>query len=171
MAGQKTILERNLRLSYQVRKKPFAKAREVYPVTRVYAPPCQEWNSCKELVQKSRLAQINIGRRRQWHPTPVLLPGKSHGRRSLVGCSPWVVRVGHDWVTSLSIFTFHFHALEKEMTTHSSVIAWRIPAMGKPGGLPSMGSHRVGHNWSNLVAAAAANIGNQKEEGKYSNKD
>ena len=43
-------------------------------------------------------------------------------------------------------FTFHFHALEKEMATHSSVIAWRIPGMGKPGGLPSMGSHRVGHD-------------------------
>ena len=43
-------------------------------------------------------------------------------------------------------FTFHFHALEKEMETYSSVLAWRIPGMGKPGGLPSMGSHRVGHN-------------------------
>ena len=43
-------------------------------------------------------------------------------------------------------FTFHFHALEKEMATHSSVLAWRIPEMGKPGGLPSMGSHRVGHD-------------------------
>ena len=43
-------------------------------------------------------------------------------------------------------FTFHFHALEKEMTTHSSVIAWRTPGMGEPGGLPSMGSHRVGHD-------------------------
>ena len=43
-------------------------------------------------------------------------------------------------------FTFHFHALEKEMATHSSVLAWRIPEMGEPGGLPSMGSHRVGHN-------------------------
>ena len=43
-------------------------------------------------------------------------------------------------------FTFHFHALEKEMATHSSVLAWRIPGMGEPGGLPSMGSHRVGHN-------------------------
>ena len=41
-------------------------------------------------------------------------------------------------------FTFHFHALEKEMATHSSVLAWRIPGMGEPGGLPSMGSHRVG---------------------------
>ena len=53
-------------------------------------------------------------------------------------------------------FTFHFHALEKEMATHSSVLAWRIPETGEPGGLPSMGSHRVGHDWSNLVAAAAA---------------
>ena len=43
-------------------------------------------------------------------------------------------------------FSFHFHALEKEMATHSSVLAWRIPGTGEPGGLPSMGSHRVGHN-------------------------
>ena len=51
---------------------------------------------------------------------------------------------------------FHFHALEKEMATHSSVLAWRIPGMGEPGGRPSMGSHRVGHDRSNLAAAAAA---------------
>ena len=43
-------------------------------------------------------------------------------------------------------FTFHFHALEKEMTIRSSVLAWRIPGTGEPGGLPSMGSHRVRHN-------------------------
>ena len=43
-------------------------------------------------------------------------------------------------------FTFHFNALEKEMATHSSVLAWRIPGKGEPGGLPSMGSHRVGHD-------------------------
>ena len=43
-------------------------------------------------------------------------------------------------------FTFHFHALEKEMATRSSVLAWRIPGMAEPGGLPSMGSHRVGHD-------------------------
>ena len=51
-------------------------------------------------------------------------------------------------------FTFHFHALEKEMATHSSVLAWRIPGTGEPGGLQSMGSHRVGHDWSDLAAAA-----------------
>ena len=43
-------------------------------------------------------------------------------------------------------FTFHFHALKKEMATHSSILAWRIPGTGEPGGLPSMGSHRVGHD-------------------------
>ena len=55
-------------------------------------------------------------------------------------------------------FTFHFHALEKEMATHSSVLAWRIPGTGEPGGLLSMGSHRVGYDSSNLAAAAAALI-------------
>ena len=53
-------------------------------------------------------------------------------------------------------FTFHFHALEKEMVTHSSILAWRIPGMGEPGGLLFMGSHRVGHDWSDLAATAAA---------------
>ena len=52
-------------------------------------------------------------------------------------------------------FTFHFHALEKEMATHSSVLAWRIPGTAEPGGLLSMGSHRIGHEWSDLAAAAA----------------
>ena len=94
----------------------------------------------------------------QWHPTPVLLPGKSHGWRSLVGCSPWGCEESD--MTSFSFFTFtftfHFHELEKEMATHSSVLVWRIPRTGEPGGLPSMGSHRVGHNWSDLAAAAAS---------------
>ena len=50
-------------------------------------------------------------------------------------------------------FTFHFHALEKEMATHSSVLAWRIPGTGESGGLPSMGLHRVGHDRSDLAVA------------------
>ena len=66
-----------------------------------------------------------------------------------MGCSPWG-RWESDTTGRLhfhfSLFTFHFHALEKEMATHSSVLAWRIPGMGKPGGVPSMGSHRVGHD-------------------------
>ena len=90
-------------------------------------------------------------RRRQWQPTPVLLPGKSHGQRSLVGYSPWSCKVS---VTTERL-QFHFPALEKEMATHSSVLAWRIPGTVEPGRLPSMGSHRVGHDWSNLAAAAA----------------
>ena len=59
------------------------------------------------------------------------------------------------WLSDFT-FTFHFHVLEKEMATHSSVFAWRIPGTGEHGGLPSMGSHRVGHDWSALAAAAAA---------------
>ena len=61
------------------------------------------------------------------------------------------------WLSDFT-FTFHFHALEKEMATHSSVLAWRIPGTGEPGGLPSMGSQRVRHDWSDLAAAAAAAI-------------
>ena len=51
-------------------------------------------------------------------------------------------------------FTFHFHSSEKEMATHSSVLAWRIPGTGEPGGLPSMRSHRIRHDWSDLAVAA-----------------
>ena len=58
------------------------------------------------------------------------------------------------WLSDFT-FTFHFHALEKKLATHSSVLAWRIPGTGEPGGLPSQGSHRVGHDWSDLAAAAA----------------
>ena len=54
-------------------------------------------------------------------------------------------------------FNFHFHTLEKEMATHSSVLAWRIPETGEPGGLLSMGLHRVGHNCSDLAAAGICN--------------
>ena len=62
--------------------------------------------------------------------------------------------------TRLSEFTFifHFHALEKEMATHFSVLAWRISGTGEPSGLPSMGSHRVRHDWRDLAAAAAAEL-------------
>ena len=59
---------------------------------------------------------------------------------------PWMEEPGRLQSVSNFTFTFHFHALEKEMATHSSVLAWRIPGTGEPGGLPSMGSHRVGHD-------------------------
>ena len=91
--------------------------------------------------------------RRRWHPTPVLLPGNP-----MDGGGWWaaVHRVAKNW-TRLSnfTFTFHFHALEKEMAPHSTVHAWRIPGTGEPGGLPSMGLHRVRHDQSDLAAAAA----------------
>ena len=61
-------------------------------------------------------------------------------------------------------FTFHLHALEKEMTTHSSVLAWRIPGMEKPGGLPSMGLHRIGHDWSDLAVAAIYDKGGKNTQ-------
>ena len=115
------------------------------------------WNPMLErhmLVEKKCCfiyGATNLGKwRMQWHPTLVLLPRKSYGWRSLVGCSPlgsWT------WLSNFTLF-FHFHALEKAMATHSSVLAWRIPGTGEPGGLLSMGSHRVGHDWSDLAAAA-----------------
>ena len=68
--------------------------------------------------------------------------------------TPWMEEPGSlqstGWLSRTRLsnftFTFHFHALEKEMATHSSVLAWRIPGMGEPGGLLSVGSHRVGHD-------------------------
>ena len=89
-------------------------------------------------------------RRRQWHPTPVLLLENPKD-----GGAWWAVVHGvAKSRTRLSDFTltFHFHALDKEMATHSSVLAWRIPGMTEPGGLPSLGLHRVGHDWSDLAA-------------------
>ena len=70
----------------------------------------------------------------------------------------WMEKPGGKSRTRLNdfTFTFHLHALEKEMATYSSVLAQRIPGTGEPGGLPSMGSHRVGHDWSDLAAAAVA---------------
>ena len=75
---------------------------------------------------------------------------------------PWLATVhgvakSQTWLSDFT-FTFHFHALEKEMATHSSVLAWRIPGTTEPGWLLSMGSHRVGHDWHNLSAVAAAGL-------------
>ena len=94
-------------------------------------------------------------------------PGEGNGTPLQYSCLENPVDGGAWWAavhgvpkspTRLSnfTFTFHFNALEKEMATHSSVLAWRIPGMGEPGGLPSMGSHRVGHDWSDSAAAATA---------------
>ena len=84
-------------------------------------------------------------------------PGEGNGNPLQYSCSVNPVDRGARWPTVHGVaegqtrlsdftFTFRFHALEKEMATHSSVLAWRIPGTGEPGGLPSMGSHRVGHD-------------------------
>ena len=97
---------------------------------------------------------------------PGLDPGEGNGTPLQYSCLENPMVGGAWWAavhgvtksgTRLSdfTFTFHFHALEKEMATHSSILAWRIPRMGEPGGLPSMGSHRVGHDRSDLAVAAA----------------
>ena len=77
--------------------------------------------------------------------------GEGNGMALQYSCleNPWTEEPGR--LQSMGLlsdftFTFHFHALEKEMATHSSVLAWRIPVTGEPGGLPSIGSHRVGHD-------------------------
>ena len=69
-------------------------------------------------------------------------PSRLQSMGSLVGCSPW----GRKELDTTERLHFHFHALEKEMATHSSVLAWRIPGTGEPGGLPSMGLLRVEHD-------------------------
>ena len=76
------------------------------------------------------------------------------------------VAEGRTWLSDFT-FTFHFHALEKEMATHSSVLAWRIPGTGDPGGLLSMRSHRVWHDWSDSAAAAAADEEERKKGWEY----
>ena len=94
--------------------------------------------------------------RRQWHPLQYsCLENPMNG-------GAWKAAVhgvaGSRTRLSNFAFTFHLHALEKEMSTHSSVLAWRIPGTREPGGLPSMGSHGVGHDWSDLAAAAVFHI-------------
>ena len=86
---------------------------------------------------------LDLSRRKQWQPTPVLLPGKSHGQRSLVGCNPW----GHEESDMTERLHFHFSlSCVGEGNGNPLQCSWRIPGTVEPGGLPSMGSHRVGHN-------------------------
>ena len=85
--------------------------------------------------------------RRQWHPTPVLLPGKSHGRRSLVGCSPW----SREELDTTEWLHFDF-SLSCIGEGNGNPLQCSCPGMGEPGGLPSVGSHRVGHDWRDFAA-------------------
>ena len=84
------------------------------------------------------IKSIYVGRR-QWHPTPVLLPGKSHGQRSLVGCSPW----GREELDTTERLHFHFLL---SCIGEGNGNPLQYGRMGEPRGLPSMGSHRVGHD-------------------------
>ena len=90
---------------------------------------------------------------RQWHPTPGLLPGKSHGRRSLEVCSPWG-RWGSDTTERLH-FHFSLSCTGKGNGNPLQCSCLENSRDAEPGGLPSMGSHRVGHDWSDLAATAA----------------
>ena len=93
--------------------------------------------------------------RRQWHPTAVLLPGKSHGRRNLVGYSP---RGREESDTNEQL---HFHALEKEMATHSSVLAWRILGTG---GAWWAAIYGVAQSWTQLTRLSSLAAGWEKVE-------
>ena len=94
--------------------------------------------------------------RRQWQPTPVLLPGKSQGQKSLVGCSPW----GHEEsdTTEWLHFPISLSYIGKGNGNPLHSLAWRIPGTAEPGGLLSVGLHRVRHDWSDLAEAAAIQI-------------
>ena len=134
------------------RKRPLNSA---YTVTEAQCPALRMQKNhtsalgSLQLVGKEDLDTSNHAtRRRQWHPTPVLLPGKSHGRRTWWATVHGVTK---SWTQQRATFTFTFTpcsagTAEKAMATHSSTLAWRIPRMAEPDGLPSMGSHRVRHD-------------------------
>ena len=110
----------------------------------------QQMNGYKSVYYR---CMYGVGRRRQWHPTPVPLPGKP------LDGGPWKAAVHGvaEGQTQLSDFTFTFTFTFMHWRTHSSVLAWRIPGTGEPGGLPSMESHRVRHDWSDLAAGTVQN--------------
>ena len=98
-------------------------------------------------ARDSKDAGLIPGWRRKWPPTPELLPGKSHGRRSLIGYSPW----GRKELDTKENFTFTLipgvgKSPGGRHGNHSSILAWRIPWSGKPSRLEFIGSHRIGHN-------------------------
>ena len=121
------------------------------PITMKYDKCYLEKNS------KTRLLFLEGGglpeaRRRQWHPTPVLLPGKSHGRRSLVSCSPW--RCEESDMTERLHFHFSLSCIGEGNGNPLQCSCLENSRDGGACGLLSVGSHRVGHDWSDLAAAA-----------------
>ena len=118
------------------------------------------WKWTYRCLNASSCICFQIIYRRQWHPTPLRnlgVPWKLHGSQHILYCLKPKVAKSRTRLSDFT-FTFHFNALEEEVATHSSVLAWRIPGTAEPGGLPSMGSHRVRHDWSDLAAAAAHHI-------------
>ena len=133
--------------------------------TGILCLPQHLWNCCRLTCREKNLTLNST-----WHTDIILrnckdtrisqwnisTPQYSCLETPMDGGAWWaaVHGVAKSW-TQLSDFTFifHFHALETETATHSSVLAWRIPGIGEPGGLPSMGSHRIRHDWRDLAAA------------------
>jgi len=124
-------------------------------VCEIFQTRILEWVAISSSRESSQTRDRNlishvfwIGRRILYHCTPLQ---HSCLENPTDGGAWWAAVHGvakSRTVLSDFTFTFHFHAMEKEMSTHSSVLAWRIPGTGEPGGLPSMGSHRVRHDWS-----------------------
>ena len=133
--------------------KPRRSFNKVFEPTLVYTFAPESYNHRYfQYLQMDKL----IPRRRQWHPTPVLLPGKSHGWRSLVGCSPWVAESD---TTERLRFHFSLSCVGEGNGNPLQCSCLENPREGEPGGLLSLGSHRVGHDRSDLAAAAAAAAG------------
>ena len=120
------------------------------PLSHQESPPCELLCNCFLLVWWTELALPFF----ELYGTPLQYSGLENPmdggawKAAVHGVAEGRIRL------SDFTFTFYFHALEKETATHSSVLAWRIPGTGEPGGLQSMRSHRVGHDWSDLAAAA-----------------
>ena len=113
------------------------------------------WEIQTCVVQGSTLFSVLLvlRRRRQWQSTPILLPRESHGWRNLAGCSPW----GREESDTTERLHFHFllSCIGERNGNPLHILARRIPGTEEPVGLPSMGLHRVGHDWWDLAAAAA----------------
>ena len=125
----------------------------------------------RPVYSKPSKLEGEAGQRGNWGP-PALRSGEGNGTPLQYSCLENPMDGGAWWATVHGVaksrtrlsdftFTFPFDALEKEMATHSSVLAWRIPGTGEPGGMPSLGSHRVGHDWSDLAAAASGPLSTQ----------
>ena len=100
-----------------------------------------------------KLPYYSLCWRRQWQPHSSALAWKIPWMEEPGSLQVHGVAGSRTWLSDFA-FTFHFHPLEKEMASQSSILAWRIPKTGEPVGFPSMGSHRVGHDWRDLAAAA-----------------